>query len=163
MASHLPPREGITLQNLLSGEGGRAKARSDEGKSENQENSYGRGDSVDALEMRKRAQELRKTMTLEERTLWYQYLRTYPVQWNRQKVFGKYIVDFYCKRAKLVLELDGSQHFEPDYVKQDAVRTQYLNSLGLHVLRFTNLDVKNNLRGVCQCIDEADKHRMSRG
>ena len=118
---------------------------------------------MDALEMRKRAQELRKNMTLEERTLWYHYLRTYPIQWNRQKVFGEYIVDFYCKQAKLVVELDGSQHYEPDIAKRDFIRTQYLNGLGLHVLRFTNLDVKSNLSGVCQCIDEIVKQRIPRG
>ena len=110
---------------------------------------------MDAPIMRRRAQELRKNMTPEERTLWYQYLRTYPVQWNRQKVFGQYIVDFYCKRAKLVVELDGSQHYEPDKANQDQLRTQYLNQLGFQVLRFSNLDVKNNLDGVCRCIDEA--------
>ena len=111
--------------------------------------------------MRKRAQELRKNMTPEERSLWYQYLRNYPIQWNRQKVFGAYIVDFYCKQAKLVVELDGTQHYEPDCVKHDLARTQYLNSLGLHVLRFTNLDVKNNLSGVCQCIDDVVNRRIS--
>ncbi len=62
--------------------------------------------------MRKRAEELRKYATTEENKLWYQYLQTYPVQWNRQKIIGGYIVDFYCHQAKLVIEVDGSQHYE---------------------------------------------------
>ena len=115
---------------------------------------------MDALAMRKRAQELRKNLTLEERILWYQYLKTYPVQWNRQKVFGEYIVDFYCKTAKLVVELDGSQHYEPSELAYDARRTQYLNDLGLKVLRFTNTDIKTNLVGVCEAIDLAVKNRL---
>ena len=88
------------------------------------------------------ARQLRKNMTLEERILWYQYLRAYPVQWNRQKVIGRYIVDFYCKRAKLIVELDGSQHYDPQMIAYDRERTAYLNSLGYRVLRFTNTDVK---------------------
>jgi very-short-patch-repair endonuclease len=101
------------------------------------------------------ARELRKNMTLEERILWYQYLRTYPVQWNRQKVIGPYIVDFYCKRAKLIIELDGSQHYDPEHAAHDQERTAYLNSLGYTVLRFANTDVKTNLSGVCAAIDRA--------
>ena len=103
--------------------------------------------------MRARAQELRKNMTLEERILWYQYLKTYPVQWNRQKVIGQYIVDFYCKQAKLIVELDGSQHYDPEGAAYDRKRTAYLNSLGYRVLRFTNTDIKTNLSGVCRVID----------
>ena len=85
---------------------------------------------MDALTLRRRAQELRKHMTLEERILWYQYLKDYPIQWNRQKVLGEYIVDFYCKTKKLVVELDGSQHYEPDQIAYDVKRTEYLKSLG---------------------------------
>ena len=105
--------------------------------------------------MRKRAQELRKSMTPEERILWYQYLRTHPFQWNRQKVIGSYIVDFYCKRAKLIVELDGSQHYDPETAAYDCRRTAYLQSLGYTVLRFTNTDVKTNLSGVCAVIDRS--------
>ena len=96
-------------------------------------------------------------MTLEERILWYQYLKTYPVQWNRQKVIGPYIVDFFCKRAKLIVELDGSQHYEPETADYDQKRTVYLNSLGYAVLRFSNTDIKTNLSGVCEVIDRAVK------
>ena len=113
------------------------------------------------MEQRKRAQELRKNMTLEERILWYQYLRRHPVQWNRQKVIGSYIVDFYCKRAKLVVELDGSQHYDPEEQKNDAERTRYLESQGLKVLRFSNLDVTRRFRGVCEAIDMAATERTA--
>ena len=115
---------------------------------------------MNALTMRKRAQELRKNMTLEERILWYQYLKEYPIQWNRQKVFGEYIVDFYCKKVKLVVELDGSQHYEAEQLTYDAKRTEYLNACGLTVLRFTNTDIKTNLSGVCEAIDIAVKNRL---
>ena len=107
--------------------------------------------------MKTLVQNLRKNMTLEERILWYQYLKTYPVQWNRQKVIGPYIVDFFCKRAKLIVELDGSQHYEPETADYDQKRTVYLNSLGYAVLRFSNTDIKTNLSGVCEVIDRAVK------
>ena len=58
------------------------------------------------------AKQLRKEMTKEERHLWYDFLRAYPVRFSRQKVLGKYIADFYSAEAKLVIELDGSQHYE---------------------------------------------------
>ena len=104
---------------------------------------------MDALTMRKRAQELRKNMTLEERILWYQYLKEYPIQWNRQKVFGEYIVDFYCKKVKLVVELDGSQHYEYEHKRADSLRDEYLNGLGITVLRYTNDDIHKRFQGVC--------------
>ena len=107
--------------------------------------------------MKTLARNLRNNMTREERILWYQYLKTYPVQWNRQKVIGPYIVDFFCKRAKLIVELDGSQHYEPETVDYDQKRTVYLNSLGYAVLRFSNTDIKTNLSGVCEVIDRAVK------
>ena len=104
-------------------------------------------------DMRKRAQSLRTNATLEENTLWYQYLRTYPVQWNRQKVIGGYIVDFYCHQAKLVIELDGSQHYEKNAAVYDSVRKECLKGIGLKVIRFTNTDIKQRFRGVCEQID----------
>ena len=110
--------------------------------------------------MRRRSQQLRKNMTLEERILWYQYLKEYPVQWNRQKVIGEYIVDFYCKQARLIVELDGSQHCEPEAVRYDEKRTASLSGLGYIVLRFSNRDVKTNLTGVCAVIDSAVKKRL---
>ena len=105
------------------------------------------------------AQQLRKNATKEENTLWYQYLRKYPVQFRRQTVLGQYIVDFYCAKARLAIELDGSQHYETDGMVHDTQRTQYLESLGLKVLRISNTDINRNLRGVCQQIDKEVQQR----
>ena len=109
---------------------------------------------MDRKIMRKRSQELRKNPTLEEKILWYEYLRTYPIQWNRQKVIGNYIVDFYCRKLNLVIELDGSQHYEEQGLIYDEKRTAYLESLGLKVLRIQNREIKKNLPNVCDYIDE---------
>ena len=81
------------------------------------------------------AKELRKKMTKEERHLWYDFLRGYPVSFLRQKVIGKFIVDFYCAEAKLVIELDGSQHGEAEAIEYDSERTAFLKNYGLTVLR----------------------------
>ena len=97
--------------------------------------------------------ELRNSPTPWERHLWYDFLRFYPVRFNRQKIIGHYIVDFYCRRANLVIELDGGGHFTPDKIEYDRERTQYLQSLKLKVLRFTNLEIQNNFYGVCTAID----------
>ena len=107
------------------------------------------------------AQDLRKNATKEENSLWYQYLRKHPVQFRRQCVLGQYIVDFYCSKARLIVELDGSQHFDVSGKEHDAQRTQYLESLGLKVLRFSNTDINRNLRGVCQQIDSEIQQRYS--
>ena len=100
------------------------------------------------------ARQLRKNMTAEERTLWYQYLRTYPLKFYRQRTMGHYIVDFYCAKARLVVEIDGSQHYEDQGLEYDWTRTAYLESLGLTVLRVPNNEIWRNLRGVCEAIDE---------
>ena len=94
-------------------------------------------------------------MTKEESLLWYRCLSKYPFRFRRQYVIGDYIVDFYCHQAKLVVELDGSQHYEPEEAEKDRIRTKYLESLGLHVLRFTNLEVLQQFRAVCEAIDLA--------
>ena len=106
-----------------------------------------------------RAQSLRKTMTKEERRLWYEYLHNYPVRFRRQVTSGNYILDFYCTAAKLAIELDGSQHYEPAGQMYDARRSAYLEQQGIQVLRFSNSDVMNQLRGVCEVIDVAVKMR----
>jgi len=105
--------------------------------------------------MRRRAQTLRKNATPQENKLWYRYLRTYPVQWNRQKPFGSYIVDFYCRRACLVVEIDGSQHYTSAGQSYDGRRTAFLETMGLRVLRFTNSDIDMRFRQVCDAIDHA--------
>ena len=107
-----------------------------------------------------RAQELRRNMTKEERRLWYEYLRSYPLRFRRQVTFGNYILDFYCAAAKLAVELDGSQHCEPKQMQYDKIRTAFFARNGIMVLRFSNLDVLKNLRGVCEAIDEAVAGRM---
>ena len=107
-----------------------------------------------------RAQKLRKNMTKEERRLWYEYLSKYPVRFRRQVAFGHYILDFYCAAAKLAVELDGSQHFEPNGQEYDRKRTAWLNHMGIHVLRFSNLNILQNLDGVCQKIDMAVLERI---
>ena len=106
------------------------------------------------------AQNLRKNMTKEERKLWYEYLNKYPYRFRRQVTCGNYILDFYCAVAKLAIELDGSQHYETAGQQYDQRRTAYLNSVGIHVLRFSNLDVLQNLNGVCQMIDMTVLERM---
>ena len=98
------------------------------------------------------SQTLRKGMTKEERKLWYQFLRNFPMQVRRQYVIGNYIVDFYCHEAKLVIELDGSQHFEEDGHQKDAQRDAYLESLGLTILRIPNNAINENFPGVCEKI-----------
>ena len=105
------------------------------------------------------AKSLRKDMTKEERHLWYDFLRNYPVKFYRQKVLGRYIADFYCSKAKLVIELDGSQHFDPENEEKDLKRTEYLNKLGLSVVRITNTEINDNFYGVCEYIDRAVKSR----
>ncbi len=99
------------------------------------------------------AKELRKNMTKEERHLWYDFLRSYPIKFLRQKVLGRYIADFYCAKAKLVIELDGSQHYDDTGMENDLQRTKFLEEYGLKVIRISNLDVNRNFKGVCEYID----------
>ena len=98
------------------------------------------------------AQSLRKNMTKEERHLWYNFLKELPVTVNRQKVIGPYIVDFYCACAKIVIELDGSQHYEDSGVTADTARDAYLQSLGLTVLRYSNREINQQFHSVCEDI-----------
>ena len=107
------------------------------------------------------AKQLRKEMTKEEWHLWYDFLRTYPVRFSRQKVLGKYIADFYSAEARLVIELDGSQHYENDNMEKDAERTDYLKGYGLKVIRIPNHEVSRNFRGVCEHIDAAVRQSLS--
>lgn len=98
------------------------------------------------------AQALRKNMTPEERHLWYDFLKPLPISFNRQKVIGRYIVDFYCASAKLVIEIDGSQHYEEAGIAADAERDSYLQSLGLTVLRYSNHDIHRRFDSICEDI-----------
>ncbi|MBQ1954443.1 MAG: endonuclease domain-containing protein [Clostridia bacterium] len=107
------------------------------------------------------AKQLRKEMTKEERKLWYDFLRNYPVRFSRQKVLGKYIADFYSADAKLVIELDGAQHYEDRNAEKDTDRTVFLAGYGLTVIRIPNNEISNNFRGVCDYIDIAVKQSLS--
>ena len=111
--------------------------------------------------LRKNSQTLRKNMTKEEAHLWYQFLCRYPLRFRRQYIIGNYIVDFYCHQAKLVVELDGSQHYTPEEKQKDKIRTAYLEQQGLQVLRFSNLDVMRHFQGVCEKINMTAKERIA--
>lgn len=107
------------------------------------------------------AKELRKNMTPEERRLWYEFLKGHPAKFYRQKVLGQYIADFYCAKANLVVELDGSQHYEDHGPAKDQARTAFLAGYGLTVLRIPNNAVTGNFRGVCEYIDTIVKQSLS--
>ena len=107
------------------------------------------------------AKQLRREMTKEERHLWYDFLRTYPVRFSRQKILGKYIADFYSAEAKLVIELDGSQHYEDENTEKDTERTTFLEGYGLTVIRIPNNEVSRNFQDVCEYIDAAVKQSLS--
>lgn len=107
------------------------------------------------------ARRLRKEMTKEEKHLWYDFLRTYPIRFLRQKVLGKYVADFYSAEARLVIELDGSQHFDADNTLKDAERTAFLEKYGLKVIRIPNNEINGNFAGVCEHIDIEVKQSLS--
>lgn len=92
-------------------------------------------------------------MTKEEKHLWYDFLRQYPVRFLRQKVIDNYIVDFYCAQAKLVIELDGGQHYEANTQRYDKIRTEKIKTYALTVMRIPNNEVNENFDGVCAYID----------
>ena len=98
------------------------------------------------------AKRLRREMTKEERHLWYDFLKGLPVMVHRQKVIGDYIVDFYIAQSKIVIELDGSQHYETEGKKADEIRDAFLQSMGLRVLRYSNADISSRFEAVCQDI-----------
>ena len=106
------------------------------------------------------AKALRKSMTEQELKLWYLYLREFPVRFLRQKVIDRFVVDFYCSTAKLVIELDGSRHFEKDAIAYDNERTDILNGYGIDVIRFTNHEVDKHFTVVCKKIEDEVMKRM---
>ncbi|MBO5089599.1 MAG: endonuclease domain-containing protein [Clostridia bacterium] len=99
------------------------------------------------------AKQLRRNATPQENHLWYDFLAKYPIRFQRQKAIGNFIVDFYCHKAKLVIEIDGSQHFSEDRIRNDEFRTEILEEFDLRVIRFSNNQVNTNFRGVCEYID----------
>ena len=99
------------------------------------------------------AKTLRKNMTPWERKLWYDFLRSYPVRFQRQKAIGNYIADFYCAKARLAIELDGGGHYTEEQMAKDEQRTEDLSAMNLTVVRVCNLDIDRNFKGVCEYID----------
>jgi very-short-patch-repair endonuclease len=105
------------------------------------------------------AKELRNDMTPWERKLWYCFLKTYPTRIQRQKVIGHFIADFFCAKARLVIELDGGGHYTPTEQKKDEERTRKIEEFGYYVLRFSNRDIDKNFYSVCTVIDDTIKRR----
>ncbi len=103
---------------------------------------------------------LRRNMTRQEKHLWYDFLRHYPIKIYKQRIIDDFVADFYCHQARLVIELDGSQHNTPEGVSCDEARTKVLERYGLYVLRFSNADVDKNFAGICYTIDEIIRERM---
>ena len=112
-------------------------------------------------DLRDQARALRRSMTPEENHLWYDFLRSYPLRFRRQRPIGEYIVDFYCPKARLVVELDGCVHKTETSRRHDARRTAYLESQGLKVIRFFDRDVRDNFDRVCRHIDVETKNRIT--
>ncbi len=106
------------------------------------------------------ARQLRKNMTPWERKLWYCFLKDYPIRFQRQKCIDHYIADFYCFRAKLVIELDGGGHYNPSAELYDHNRTSTIEKYGLQVIRFCNTDIDKNFYSVCTVVDNAVKKRI---
>ncbi|MDO4271883.1 MAG: endonuclease domain-containing protein [Candidatus Saccharibacteria bacterium] len=110
---------------------------------------------------RQYAKTMRQTMTEAERTLWFRYLYNHKPRFYKQRPIGNYIADFYCSKARLVIEIDGGQHYdEGDNEAYDQERTECLNKQGIYVLRFTNTDVMTNLEGVVVRIQEVVEKRL---
>ena len=101
----------------------------------------------------KLAKNLRKNTTPQENKLWYDFLSKYEIRFQRQKAIDNFIADFYCHKAKLVIEIDGSQHYLDKIAKDDEFRTEILEGYDLKVIRFTNKQIMNNFEGVCKYID----------
>ena len=105
------------------------------------------------------AKSLRRNMTKQENHLWYDFLQKYPVKIYKQRIIDNFIADFYCHKARLVIELDGSQHYTPEGKSYDQARTKVMEEYGLYVLRFSNKDVDEHFEGVCYVIDKTIKER----
>ncbi len=101
------------------------------------------------------AKVLRHNMTPHEKHLWYDFLKHYPVKIYKQRIIDNFVVDFYCAKARLVIELDGSQHYTEEGCLHDELRSAILEQYGIKVLRFSNYDIDTNFEGVCKCIDRA--------
>ena len=105
---------------------------------------------------------LRREMTRHEKHLWYDFLQHYPVKIYKQRIIDNFIADFYCHKAKLVIELDGSQHYTPEGKSYDEARTEIINQYGILVIRYSNLDIDIKFEGVCYEIDKIITERMQK-
>ncbi len=110
--------------------------------------------------LKEQSRELRKNMTEQEKRLWFCFLKEYPIKIYRQRVIGNYIADFYCSKAKIVIEIDGSQHYTDEGMSYDENRTNVINDFGVKVIRFSNYDVNTNFEGVCMEIDKVISGKM---
>ena len=99
------------------------------------------------------AKNLRKNATPQENHLWYDFLAKYEIRFQRQKAIDNFIADFYCHKAKLIIEIDGSQHYTEEGRQNDEFRTEILEGYDLKVIRFTNRQIDTNFHGVCKYID----------
>ena len=111
-------------------------------------------------DMTPRAQELRRDATPQEKHLWYDFLSGHPFRFLRQRIFGSYIVDFYCHKARLIIEVDGAGHYTHEGRAYDLARTKALENYGLHVMRISDREVEEQFDRVCQIIDDAIKMRI---
>ena len=112
-------------------------------------------------ELLPRAKELRKNMTAQERKLWYLFLRTYQYKFYKQRIIESFVVDFYCSKAKLAIELDGSQHYTEQGSAYDQQRSAVIEKYGILVLRFSNKEVDENFHNVCETINELVQNRLA--
>ena len=110
--------------------------------------------------LKEASQKLRKEMTPQEKHLWYDFLKNYPIQFYRQRPIYKFIADFYCAKAKLVIEIDGSQHYSKEGMEYDELRSEIINKFGVDVIRFSNNDIEHNFEGVCMIIDKTVNERI---
>ena len=108
------------------------------------------------------AKNLRKNATPQENHLWYDFLSKYQPRFQRQKVIDSFIADFYCHKAKLIIEIDGASHFTPEGKKRDAFRTEVLKEYDLTVIRFTNRQIDDHFKEVCQYIDRIVRDSLTR-
>ncbi|MBQ4547142.1 MAG: endonuclease domain-containing protein [Oscillospiraceae bacterium] len=112
-------------------------------------------------EMLEKARILRKEMTKEEKHLWYDFLKNYPVRFRKQEIIGNYIVDFYCSKAKIAVEIDGAQHYTSQSLEYDRERTKYLESCGIKTIRLLNGDINRNFENACNKIVLSIKGNMN--
>ena len=107
------------------------------------------------------AKSLRRNMTRQEKHLWYDFLQHYPIKIYKQRIIDNFIADFYCHKARLIIELDGSQHYTADGKHHDMLRTEKLGIYEISVIRFSNRDIDDHFEGVCHIIDKAIKSRIA--